>query len=123
MSGTYRIDGPVQMFEKVSQNVVELFGREQHVGEVNRNCKAGELDLGGSAGSLELVLGFCPYYISSRTRAGRIDGKSKMGLEWEVNEDDDDMGNFYIEQVRARHVPLSTREDENDVCLWLYNRL
>lgn len=56
------------MFEEVGQNVIDLFGHEQHLRKVNGNRKTGKLDLGGSAGGLELVLGFCSYY-TSRARA------------------------------------------------------
>jgi len=98
MSGTYCIDGPVQMFDEVSQIVVELCGCGQHVGKMNHSCKAGELDSGGSTGSLELVLAVCLY---CKTRL----------VHMQMNE-------HAMNQVRARHVPLSTGEDENDVCLW-----
>jgi len=98
MSGTYCINGPVQMFNEVSQIVVELCGCGQHVGKMNHSCKAGELDLGGSTGSLELVLAVCLYCTTHL-------------MHVQMNE-------HAMNQVRARHVPLSTGEDENDVCLW-----
>lgn len=37
MGRTYRVDGPVQVLGESSQDVVELFGYEEHVADASHN--------------------------------------------------------------------------------------
>ena len=93
MGRTYRVDGPVQVLGESSQDVVELFGYEEHVADARLKC--GQVQLERPAGGWGIMLRFCCFlilYISCTRKCG-------IGDFGNSEDDDDDVETFYIRQI------------------------